>query len=147
MSHTDKHRPVWVQIKDPDNKGWLRECHDHRKGDCDLGDPQDPRFHNYIWRAWRHLSPWPNCTYDHSTLAYCSGMWPKMPRKGGWGRPRSRDGKARMRLRALEAEVLKVHRAQVCFSAPWSCYPDWEDQLPDWNEHKPTNAWLWWKSD
>lgn len=140
MSHTDKHRPVWVQIKDPDNKGWLRADHDHRKGDCDLGDPQDPRFHDYIWRVWRHLSPWPNCTYGYTSLAYYSGMWRKMPRKGGWGRPSPRDGKARMRLRALEAEVLKVHRSQMY-------YVDWEDQLPDWDEHKPTNAWLWWKSD
>lgn len=135
MSHTDKHRPVWVQIKDPENKGWLRECHDHRKGDCDLGDPQ----------VWRHLSPWPNCTYDYSIPAYYSGMWPKTPRKGGWGRPNPRDGKARMRLRALKAEVLKVHRAgNPCWCGVCST---WEDLLPDWNEHKPTNAWLWWKSD
>lgn len=146
MSRTDKHRPVWVQIKDPDNKGWLREDHDHRKGDCDLGDPQDPRFHDYAWHTWRNLRQWPNCSYGRTTLAYYnSGMWPKMPRKGGWGRPNPRDGKARMRLRALEAEVLKVHRAQVpCWCGGCDL---WEDALPDWNEHKPTNAWLWWKSD
>lgn len=139
MSHTDKHRPFWVQVKDPDNKGWREEKHNHRKGFCDLGDPDDPYSYGDNWHYWHMRTRWPSCTYDYSKLAYCGGMWPKMPRKGGWGRSH-RDGKARMRLRALKAEVLKVHRSQMY-------YADWEDQLPDWNEHKPTNAWLWWKSD
>ena len=132
MSHTDKHRPVVVQLADPDNKGFTKEFHDHREGLCDLVE------HGVVARyGWRH---WGYCYIGDSLYAYhAGGMWPKMPRKGGWGRSH-RDGKARMHLRALRAEVLKVHRSQMY-------YVDWEDQLPDWNEHKPTNAWLWWKSD
>jgi hypothetical protein len=137
MSHTDKHRPVWVQLMDPENRGFAQEEHNHQDGICDLGD--DP-VAMYGWRRWSH------CHISETMAAYnTGGMWPKMPRKGGWGRPRSRDGKARMRLRALRAEVLKVHRAGVpCWCG--GC-DSWVDQLPDWNEHKPTNAWLWWKSD
>ena len=138
MSRTDKHRPVWVQLADPENKGFAQEEHNHEKGFCDLGEPARYSV------GWRH---WSWCHISESRLAWASGMWPKMPRKGGWSRPNQRDGKARMRLRALEAEVLKVHRALVYYTAPWSCDPDWADQLPDWDEHKPTNAWLWWKSD
>lgn len=132
MSRTDKHRPVWVQLADPENKGFAQEEHNHQDGVCDL-DPKPRSSH-----GWRH---WSHCYISESYMAFnVGGMWPKMPRKGGWGRPNPRDGKARMRLRALEAEVLKVHRS-------WMYYVDWEDQLPDWNEHKPTNAWLWRKSD
>lgn len=137
MSRTDKHRPVWVQLADPENKGFAQEEHNHEKGFCDLGSkPQ----HIYGWRHWSH------CHISETRWAWsCGGMWPKMPRKGGWSRPRQRDGKARMRLRALQAEVRKVHRANVpCWCG--GC-DSWEDSLPDWNEHKPTNAWLWWKSD
>lgn len=136
MSHTDKHRPVAVQLADPENRGFAQEFHNHTKGICDLGD--DPEA-TYGWRRWGH------CHIAESSLGYRAGMWPKMPRKGGWGRPRSRDGKARMRLRALEAEALKVHRAgNPCWCGGCGT---WEDQLPDWNEHKPTNAWLRWKND
>lgn len=139
MSRTDKHRPVWVQLADPENKGFKREVHNHCDGVCDMGDRPEAM---YGWRSWSR------CHVSESTWAhYVGGMWPKMPRKGGWSRPNQRDGKARMQLRALQAEVLKVHRALVYYSAPLTCYPDWVDELPDWDEHKPTNAWLWWKSD
>jgi len=112
MSRTDKHRPVWVQLTDPDNKGFAQEEHDHRAGVCDLGT--EP----LVLVAWRH---WDHCHLSETMAAYYGGgMWPKMPHKGGWGRPRARDGKARMRLRALRAEVLKVHRAYVYYSAPWT---------------------------
>lgn len=138
MSHTDKHRPVWVQLADPENKGFTRERHNHTRGICDLGEHPEA---TYGWRLWNR-----HCHITESTYAYhAGGMRPKLPRKGGWGRPNPRDGKARMRLRALEAEVLKVHRAAVpCWCGGCGL---WEDQLPDWNEHKPTNAWLRWKSD
>ena len=136
MSHTDKHRPVWVQLADPENKGFAQEEHNHQHGICDL-DPRPRASHG--WRSWSH------CHISESYMAFnVGGMWPRYPRKGGWGRSH-RDGKARMHLRALQAEVLKVHRSQVpCWCGGCDL---WEDELPDWNEHKPTNAWLWWKSD
>lgn len=139
MSHTDKHRPVWVQLADPENRGFAQEEHNHEDGICDMADKPVAM---YGWVSRDH------CFMSETRWAWGSaGMWPKSPRKGGWGRPRSRDGKARMRLRALRAEVLKVHRAYVYYSAPWTLDKDWADELPDWNEHRPTNAWLWWKSD
>lgn len=136
MSRTDKHRPVAVQLADPENKGFAEEFHDHRKGVCDLAE--HPVMARYGWRYWGY------CFVGESIYAYnAGGMWPKTPRKGGWHRPNSRDGKARADLRRLRAEIVKVHRAAVpCWCG--GC-DSWQDGLPDWDENKPTQKWLWHK--
>ena len=36
MSRTDKHRPMWVQERDPLLRHEFREDHDHRAGVCDM---------------------------------------------------------------------------------------------------------------
>lgn len=123
MSHTDKHRPVVVQLADPENKGVTSEQHDHRKGICDI--ERHGVMARYGWHSWGY------CYVGESRYAYHAGMWPK-PRKGSWGRPNSRDGKARADLRKLRAEIVKVHRAAVpCWCG--GC-EDWQDQLPDWDK-------------
>ena len=105
MSKTDKTRPIWVQVKDPDNKGWLREEHDHRKGFCDLGDVQDPLSHG--WGTWRWIGMQRKCTYEYTSLAYYGGIHRRRPKMHGWGRP-ARDGRARMHLRMIRDELRKT---------------------------------------
>lgn len=66
MSHTDKTRPAWVQFRDPHNRRFMEEVHNHHKGTCDLDEwlqsecdwvPYIKRwFHCYLthsyYRAW-----------------------------------------------------------------------------------------------
>lgn len=65
MSKTDKTRPGWVQMTDPENRGWLEESHDHRHGECDIHEA-DPT----TWRGKTSCTLWP------SGIAYHSGIYP-----------------------------------------------------------------------
>lgn len=131
MSHTDKTRPAWVQIKDPDNRGWARERHDHSKGPCTLGPIDDIDSHVWFHRGYRN-GPivWNQCVYDHSRCAYYGGLYGRVPRKNGWGRA-ARDGRARMHLRRIRAEFYRT------MPQDWDCVDD------VWMH--PTDKLLWHK--
>lgn len=79
MSHTDKTRPLWVQVRDPENRWAMQEEHDHRNGVCNYDEWFDSG-ENY----WR--SSWWGCHLDYSYYG-CNAiqLWPK-PRRGHWDR-------------------------------------------------------------
>lgn len=115
VSKTDKTRPIWVQVKDPDNRGWIGEDHDHRSGPCDLGDPQDETSYPWYYQSRLPMRYHPSprrCTFHYSSLAYHSGIYGRRPKKQGWGRC-ARDGRARMHLRMIRDEVLKTDPREV----------------------------------
>jgi len=59
MSHTDKTRPEWVQFRDPLNRQFMKEVHDHRDGACDLDDWLQSRC------EWVPYSEWYHCYLNH----------------------------------------------------------------------------------
>lgn len=71
MSDTDKTRPVWVQMLDPYNKGWLEEHHEHYKNPCDIED-SDPKW-PWIGRKTR-------CSRRPSRQADREGIYPQRKR-------------------------------------------------------------------
>lgn len=71
MSDTDKTRPMWVQMLDPYNKGWLEEHHNHTNGICDIADA-DPRF---PWRNRARCNIWPSDKAAHE------GIYPRPTRR------------------------------------------------------------------
>lgn len=97
MSKTDKTRPWWVQVADPNNLGWVQEQHDHRNHICDLPPLTVDAVERWSYRRWKDTQ----CLWSYTSRAYHSNrLWRRRSRKGGWGRPR-REGKARMQLRRL----------------------------------------------
>lgn len=51
MSRTDRHRPMWVQQRDPWTRADFYEQHDHRRGRCDL-----EKWIAEPWLAWSQTS-------------------------------------------------------------------------------------------
>lgn len=114
MSHTDKHRPMWVQIGDPENRGFKREMHDHRAGhkECDIDWPaQLPEPGQLQLRTYEFLFSWrrQGCYYWPTPKGWAAGIVGR-----GRGRPRTlaehglpRDGRTRMELRRLQHKWLR----------------------------------------
>jgi hypothetical protein len=134
MSHTDKHRPMWVQIGDPENRGFKRQMHDHRNHvECDLDWPIEmPEPGELQLRTYEFLFQWrrTGCYWWPTPKAWAAGIVGR-----GRGRPRTqrehglpRDGRARMDLRRLRHKWLSQPREDI-----------------DSGEDLPTNMWLWHK--
>lgn len=132
MSHTDKHRPLWVQLADETNPAWWKEeLHDHRDGVCEIQLERIKGMETRLSkRIYRFLCQWGDrrrCYIYPSYAGWGVGMWPR-----GRGRPRTlRDhgvpfhGKARARLRQLRHKWL---------------YADVEEI--DSTEDAPTGRWI-----
>jgi hypothetical protein len=113
MSHTDKHRPLYVQLADETNpSAWKAEEHDHRNGVCDLSvlaeKAMDARVGRRLTLFLGRTANSQSCYLWPSTFGWKQGMWSR-----GHARPRTlvehgipRDGGARMRLRALRHKWL-----------------------------------------
>jgi len=99
MSRTDKTRPLWVQFRDPANRRFMEETHDHTNGLCDFDTWWADEIH-----AW-----WPrgyNCYLYHSYYGGWYGpFWPR-PRKGSWDRS-GRHGHVRAQWRRDRARLLR----------------------------------------
>lgn len=84
MSHTDIHRPEWVQRHDPHVRHWFADFHHHHEGPCDLdqflASPGWIRTRCYR-QAWRQAPNLCGCQL-------CTGQaWRKLARRqerGGW---------------------------------------------------------------
>jgi hypothetical protein len=95
VAKTDKTRPVWVQMLDPTNRGWLEEHHDHTKGVCDI-DKHDPS------RPWRWRS---SCCFWPSGKAAHEGIYPRPGKAIEWYTG-ERIGRERTAWRALRQRIL-----------------------------------------
>lgn len=138
MSHTDKHRPVWVQLADETNPSWWKqEFHDHRNGVCDVHLERIKGIETRLGkRVYQFLCQWNGRGECHLYVSYpgwAVGMWPK-----GRGRPRTlrdrgtpRDGKARARLRQLRYKWMHMDLEEI-----------------DSTQDAPTHRWIvgnhWW---
>lgn len=101
MSHTDKTRPVWVQFRDPANRRFVEEAHDHRNGVCDLEAWMQDTHCAQIWQ-WR--SSYQCVLYNSFYGANACKFWPRPP-KGCWGRG-GVHGSVRMRWRKQRQQLL-----------------------------------------
>lgn len=80
MSDTDKTRPVWVQVRDRENRWAMREEHDHRDGFCDFDEWLASKDH--YWRGWRSGRNW-TCHLDYSYYGdNIIKFWPRQPCRG-----------------------------------------------------------------
>lgn len=119
MSRTDKHRPIWVQIQDPDNRGFLSEHHDHTNGECDLHKWKDRPVRGVFWdRSWDM-----RCYYLESCYGYHAGIFPRQPRRG------SRISLHRRARAQWRAERTKLLRGR-----------DFDYSKPRAREY---NSWMW----
>lgn len=108
MSRTDKTRPVWVQVMDPHNRGWLEVHHSHDRGvfrrpldNCNYGD-HNPRD---LW-ARVGCSNWSSARAQHSGLYGYHDSAEKMYRRK-WTR------RQRTTWRLTARELLKATREDV----------------------------------
>jgi hypothetical protein len=75
MSHTDKTRPAWVQVRDPRNRWAMQEEHDHRDGVCDFAEWLKAKDH-----PWTHRF---NCYLDYSYYGInVIKLWARQPTRG-----------------------------------------------------------------
>lgn len=101
MSHTDKTRPVMVQVLDPENRRFVIEKHNHDKGVCTLHVWLETALQGNLWgHVHCHLYV---SYYGYSTLK----MWSRAPRRS-WDRygqhSRFRADWRQMRHKILRAE-------------------------------------------
>lgn len=98
MSRTDKTRPYWVQLRDPEFRYPLHESHScdkptwqryYRQNGCDLKFPLPPTRRG----MWRGCEIW--CRYRDYDKVF--GRRPIGKKRKGWGK----DGAARAHLRKL----------------------------------------------
>lgn len=103
MSHTDKTRPGWVQVRDPFNRWAMQEDHDHRDGTCDYDEWFEAGVDPWDWRHGRRWS----CHLDYSFYGYNKiKFWPRPP-KGHWDR-QSPHGPLRTEWRRDRQRLLKA---------------------------------------
>jgi hypothetical protein len=76
MSRTDKTRPVWVQFRDPENRRFMREDHDHRNGVCNFAEWMDGR---QVYGLWRMEDC---CLYESYYGSRILKAWPRQPCRG-----------------------------------------------------------------
>lgn len=131
MSRTDKTRPWWVQLRDPDLGLPLRVqhnvwCHSRHGADC---TPQFPvpvtRRPSFMWYLRQGDPSWPRCE-----------IWTRWSdNEKLWGRTRWRrrhpgmQGRARASLRRLQADWRKTAKR--------------DRQDIDSHLDAPTARWLW----
>lgn len=100
MSHTDKTRPVWVQVRDPFNRWAMQEKHDHRDGVCNYDEWFDSGEDYWRRPCW-------GCRLDYSYYGVnVVKFWPRPP-KDCWGRV-GVHGRMRARWRAERQRLLKA---------------------------------------
>lgn len=118
MSRTDKTRPYWVQLRDP-NFPWPIKAHHGCMGtshsnsrECDLDFPmpvtRNRKFGCTYWNKWR----------DNDKI-YGRGRYRR-------SREFKKDKIARADLRRLRAKWMRIERDDI-----------------DSNENLPTQRWLW----
>ena len=119
MSRTDKDRPYWVQLRDPDFPWPVKEHHNHwwpgsgaRPWECDLGFPL-PRTR----RKWRNCEIWIKWRFNDKVYG-----------RSGWRRRHpGQEGRARAVARRLRRDWIKtVDREDI-------------DSYAD----APSQRWLW----
>lgn len=101
MSHTDKTRPVMVQVLDPENRRYVIEKHDHTKGVCTLQEWLETAVHGSLWGH----------THCHLYVSYYgwNGLKPfrRPPRKSSWDRY-GRHGRFRADWRQMRDKILRA---------------------------------------
>lgn len=103
MSHTDKTRPVWVQVRDPENRWAMQEDHDHRQGVCDYDEWFEAGVDPWDWRHHRRWS----CHLDYSYYGYNKIKFWSKPPKSTWDR-HNPYGKVRAQWLRDRARLLKA---------------------------------------
>lgn len=82
MSHTDKTRPVWVQVRDAKNRWAMQEEHDHTKGVCSFATWMESKKDYWRFYAGSEWSLYP-CHLDYSFYGVnIIKFWPREPRRG-----------------------------------------------------------------
>lgn len=115
MSRTDKTRPYWVQMRDPQFPYGVTASHWCNGGRCDLDFPVPVTRR----QGWRGCELW--ARYQHNNKLYGRSNWRR-------NHP-SHDGPARAALRRLRQQWLKV------------TVEDRQDI--DSTTDAPTQRWLW----
>lgn len=114
MSKTDKTRPVWVQVADPHNRGWLEIWHNHERGAfrrpldvCDA-DQVDVRSNDT-----RHgTTQRSNCSRWASATAAHRGVYPRASAVVAMYR-RKGNGRSRTEWRRVSRDLLKSDRQAI----------------------------------
>lgn len=89
MSRTDRHRPIWVQMNDPENRWVIRQYHSqhlHARGECDLPE-LERNTHITMWRTWGA-----HCHWSVPFYGYSAGLWSRGGKKSWVAERRLREG-------------------------------------------------------